>query len=69
MFSLVHFSRVFPFVHPGFLPIDSVKALDAASACASSVQGRRLKSAYRRHLRGRNNDALTYSGASRPAAG
>jgi hypothetical protein len=83
VFSLVHFSRVFPYIHPYLFPIETAKSAlpspgtGAASAVGTSsevatatrtVQGKHLKSLHRRRLRNQRNEVLTYSGALRRAA-
>jgi hypothetical protein len=84
MFSLVHFSRVFPYIHPYLFPIEPTQAVQSAvddapqgrpepvareaSLSSAGSQVRRLKNLSRRRLRSQRNEALTYSGAFRNAA-
>ncbi|GFO67122.1 hypothetical protein GMLC_07010 [Geomonas limicola] len=81
MFSLFHFSKVFPFVHPYLFPVQENPAAAHpeahTSCCAGSSetgaaagllqQGKRLKSLYRRRQLTQRGHLVTHSGTLRPA--
>jgi len=78
MFSLFHFSKVFPFIHPVLFPLEARAERSAApealpevpcavldpaeAAVCHPVHPKRLKSLYRRHHLNQRHHAVTHSG-------